>query len=68
MFRWYAEAGECYAYLSDVRRDKSLDSKSGDANDLHKTGRIVTGDNAFIVNIFEVSPKGYQGAPRFQVG
>lgn len=25
MFRWYAEAGECYAYLSDVRWTKSLD-------------------------------------------
>ena len=25
MFRWYAEAGECYAYLSDVRGDKGLD-------------------------------------------
>ena len=25
MFRWYAEAAECYAYLSDVRWDKGLD-------------------------------------------
>ena len=25
MFRWYAEAGECYAYLSDVRWNKRLD-------------------------------------------
>lgn len=27
MFRWYAEAGECYAYLSDVRRIDGLDFK-----------------------------------------
>ena len=25
MFRWYAEAGECYAYLSDVRLMQGLD-------------------------------------------
>ena len=25
MFRWYAEAGECYAYLSDVHLNKGLD-------------------------------------------
>ena len=25
MFRWYAEAGECYAYLSDVRWNRRVD-------------------------------------------
>ena len=29
MFRWYAEAGECYAYLSDVRGNEDLDSPAG---------------------------------------
>ena len=29
MFRWYTEAGECYAYLSDVRGNEDLDSPAG---------------------------------------
>ena len=27
MYRWYAEAEECYAYLSDIRCDKDVDGK-----------------------------------------